>query len=43
MANRQADYYIKKSFEEGMLYAPDKIEIEYVDSLESYQLIFIGD
>ncbi len=44
MANRQADYYIKKSFEEGMLYAPDKIEIEYVDSLESYQYeVLISD
>ncbi len=37
MANRQADYYIKKSFEEGVLYAPDEINLEYVNSLKSYK------
>ncbi len=37
MANRQADYFIKKSFEEGTFYTPDEINLEYVDSLKSYK------
>ncbi len=37
MANRQADYYIKKSFDEGVLYTPDEINLEYADSLKSYR------
>ncbi len=36
MLNRQADYYIKKSYQQNVLYKPENVDISYNESMKCY-------
>ncbi len=43
LANRQADYYIVKSYQSGVLYSAQEIELTYDESMHGYRYRVLVD